>query len=267
VKNMPQQKTAKIYDLNGKAKIKITLPTVFKTPLRPDVIKRAVLAIQSTRRQPQGRDPMAGKRTSAESRGTGMAIARVPRIKGGSGRAAFAPGTVGGRQAHPPTAEKKIIKRIPKKEARFALLSAIAATASKDAVVQRGHQIEDVPQYPLIVTDEIETLTKTKDVEETLVRLGVLLDVYRVRDSRKIRAGKGKRRGRKMKQAVGPLIVIGQNKGLADAAKNIPGVDVVTVNNLNTEMLAPGTHPGRLTLWTNSAVEQLDRLYGKGENA
>ncbi len=76
---MPQQKTAEIFDLQGESTGKITLPTVFATPLRPDVIKRAVLAIQSSRIQPQGRDPMAGKRTTAESRGTGMAMARVPR--------------------------------------------------------------------------------------------------------------------------------------------------------------------------------------------
>jgi large subunit ribosomal protein L4e len=264
---MPASKTAKVFDLKAKPVGKTTLPAVFSTPLRPDVIKRAVLAIQSNKRQPQGRDPMAGKRTSAESRGTGMAISRVPRIKGGSGTAAFAPGTVGGRQAHPPTVEKKIVKHIPKKEARLALFSAIAATASKVTVTQRGHQIEDVPQIPLIVTDDIEELTKTKEVEETLLRLGIMLDIYRVRDSRKIRAGKGKHRGRKMKQAVGPLIVISENKGLADAANNIPGLDVITVNNLNTEMLAPGTHPGRLTLWTNSAVGRLDKLYGKGESA
>jgi large subunit ribosomal protein L4e len=264
---MPQQKTVSIYDLNGKAISKTKLPPVFKTPLRPDVIKRAVLSIQSRKRQPQGRDPMAGKRTSAESRGTGMGIARIPRIKGGSGRAALAPGTVGGRQAHPPTVEKKIVKYIPKKEARLALRSAIAATASKAIVIQRGHAVEDVPQIPLIVTDEIETLSKTKEVEETLLRLGLLLDVYRVRDSRNTRAGKGKRRGRRMKQAVGPLIVIGQNKGLAEAANNIPGLDVSIVNNLNAEMLAPGTHPGRLTLWTSSAVERLDKLYSEGEAA
>lgn len=264
---MPPKKTAKIYDLKGKPIGKTTLPTVFTTPLRPDVIKRAVLAIQSSRLQPQGRDPMAGKRTSAESRGTGLAMARIPRVKGGGGRAAFAPGTVGGRQAHPPTSEKKIVKRIPKKEAHLALLSAIAATASKDTVASRGHAIEDVPQIPLIVADSIEELTKTKEVEVVLMSLGILSDAYRVKASRKIRAGKGKRRGRKMKQAVGPLIVVVENKGLADAASNIPGVDIVTVNNLNTEMLAPGTHPGRLTLWTNGAIERLDKLYGEGANA
>jgi large subunit ribosomal protein L4e len=264
---MPAKKTVKIFDLQGKPIGKATLPDVFATPLRPDVIKRAVLAIQSSRLQPQGRDPMAGKRTSAESRGTGLGIARIPRVKGGEGRAAFAPGTVGGRQPHPPTSEKKILKRISKKEARLALLSAIAATASKETVTSRGHAIEDVPQIPLIITSSIEELTKTKEVEEALAHLGILSDIYRVRDSRKIRAGKGKRRGRKMKQAIGPLIVVAENKGIFDAASNLPGVDIATVNNLNAEMLAPGTHPGRLTLWTTGAIEQLDKIYGGGKDA
>jgi len=264
---MPAKKTVKIFDLQGKAVGKVALPDVFATPLRPDVIKRAVLAIQSSRLQPQGRDPMAGKRTSAESRGTGLGIARIPRVKGGGGRAAFAPSTVGGRQPHPPRSEKKIVKRIPKKEARFALLSAIAATGSKEAVGSRGHRIEDVPEIPLIVTDLIEELAKTGELEAVLTNLGVLSDLYRVKDSRKIRAGKGKRRGRKMKQAVGPLIVVAENRGIFDAASNLPGVDVAIVNNLNAEMLAPGTHAGRLTLWANGAIEQLDKLYGGGKGA
>ncbi|MGD6810013.1 MAG: 50S ribosomal protein L4 [Candidatus Bathyarchaeia archaeon] len=259
------EKTAEIFDLQGKATGKITLPSVFSTPVRPDVIKRAVLAIQSNRLQPQGRDPMAGKRTTAESRGTGMGIARVPRIKGGSGRASFAPSTVGGRQPHPPRAEKKIVKNIPKKEAKLALTSAIAATAQKEVVALRGHDVEKVVQIPLIVDDAIENLTRAKDVEAAFTSLGIHDDLARVRDSRSIRAGKGKRRGRKMKQAVGPLIVVCDGVNLVAAANNLPGVQVTTVSNLNTEMLAPGTHPGRLTVWTNGAIEQLNTLYG--ENA
>lgn len=263
---MPAKKTVKIFNLQGKKAGTTTLPAVFMTPLRPDIIKRAVLAIQSRGIQQQGRDPMAGKRTSAESRGTGLGIARIPRVKGGGGRAAFAPSTVGGRQPHPPRSEKKILKRIPKKEAEFALRSAIAATASKDVIASRGHQIEDIPETPLIVTDSIEELTKTSELEVVLTNLGFLSDLCRVKDSRKIRAGKGKRRGRKMKQAVGPLIVISENKGVFEAASNLPGVDVARVNDLNSEILAPGTHPGRLTLWTNGAIEQLNKLHG-GEEA
>ncbi len=259
-------KTAQIYNLEGKPTGKTNLPAVFDTPLRPDVIKRAVLSIQSHSIQRQGRDPMAGKRTSAESRGTGSGTARIPREKGAGG-AAFAPGTVGGRQAHPPRADTRIVKEIPKKEKHLALISAIAATASKETVALRGHEIESVPEIPLIVEDSIQELTKTKDVEEALTHLGLLTDVYRVRDSISIRAGKGKHRGRKMKHAVGPLIVISENKGVIEAASNLPGVDIVAVQNLNAEILAPGTHPGRLTLWTKSAIQQLGKLYGEGEEA
>jgi large subunit ribosomal protein L4e len=259
------EKIAEIFDLHGKAIGQIILPQVFYTSVRPDVIKRAVLAIQSNRLQPQGRDPMAGKRTTAESRGTGMGIARVPRIKGGSGRAAFAPSTVGGRQPHPPKAEKKIVKDIPRKEAKFALTSAIAATAQKDVVAKRGHIVEKVVQIPLIIDDAIENLTRAKEVETVFTSLGIDGDIARVRNSRTVRAGKGKIRGRKMKQAVGPLIVVCDGVNLIAAANNIPGVQVTTVLNLNTEMLAPGTHPGRLTVWTNGAIEQLKTLYG--ENA
>ena len=260
-------KTVKIFNLEGKPVGKTKLPPIFETPIRPDVIKRAVLAIQSNRRQPQGRDPMAGKRTTAESRGVGLGIARIPRIKGPVGRGALAPGTVGGRMAHPPTSEKKIVRRIPKKEKRLALFSAIAAAASKKIVASRGHSIEDVPQIPLVVTDDLEELKRTKEVEEALIRLGVLSDIYRVRESRKIRAGKGKLRGRKIKQAVGPLIVVAENRGILEAARNIPGVDVTNVKSLNVEMLAPGTHPGRLTIWTKKAIEKLNEFYGKGEMA
>jgi large subunit ribosomal protein L4e len=259
------KKAVKIFNLEGKATGKIELPPVFATPLRPDVIKRAVLAIQSNRIQPQGRDPMAGKRTSAESRGTGLAMARLPRRKGGTSRAAFAPGTVSGRQGHPPLSEKNIVKKIPKKEKRLALLSAIAATASKEVVASRGHRVEDVAGIPLVVTSDFESLTKTKEAEEALIHLGVLSEIFRAKESAKVRAGKGKSRGRKMKRAVGPLIVVAENKGIVEAARNVPGVDVATVADLNVEMLAPGTHPGRLTLWTSDAIGRLGELYGKGE--
>ncbi len=264
---MPAKKTAQVFNLEGKPEGKAILPSVFDTPLRPDVIKRAVLSIQSHKLQHQGRDPLAGKKTSAESRGTGSAIARVPREKGGGGTAAFAPGTVGGRQAHPPRVEARIVKDIPKKEKRLALLSAIAATASKETVASRGHEIEGIPEFPLIVTDALTQLNKTTEVEQALTNVGLLTDIYRVRESRSIRAGKGKQRGRRIKQAVGPLIVVAESKGIAKAAGNIPGVEIITVKNLNAEILAPGTHAGRLTVWTSGAIEQLEKLYGEGENA
>lgn len=253
--------SAKIFDLKGKATGKVRLPPIFKTATRPDIIKRAVVAIQSHRFQPQGRDLFAGKRTTAESRGVGLGIARVSRMKG-SQRAAFIPFAVGGRTTHPPRVEKKIRKKIPRKEMRLALRSAVAATASKETVTSRGHITDDVPDFPLVVVDDIQSLKKTREVEEAFIQLGVWPDIYRVRESRKVRAGKGKRRGRRMKQAVGPLLVVDENEGVVEAARNILGVDIVTVNSLNVELLAPGTHPGRLTLWTNSAFEKVDELFG-----
>ncbi len=256
------KRIAKIFNLEGKALGKISLPAVFKTPIRRDVIKRAVVALQSHRFQPQGRNPLAGKRRSVESMGAGHGIARVPRIKGMGQRAGYVVGTVGGREAHPPVAEKKIVKKIPKKEMKLALRSAVAATASKDIVASRGHITDYVPDFPLVVTDDIQKLKKTSEVEEALIKLGVWPDIYRVEESRKIRAGKGKMRGRRKKRAVGPLLVVAENRGITKAARNIPSMDVAKVNNLNVELLAPGTHPGRLTVWSKSAFEKLGELFG-----
>jgi len=252
--------TSKIFDLQGKTVGKVKVPTVFKTPLRPDVIKRGVITLQSHRYQPQGRDPLAGKRRSVESLGAGHGISRWPRLKGGQ-QAAFAVGVVGGRQAYPPVAQKKIAKRIPKKEMRLALRSALAATGSKELVAKRGHIVDMIKDFPLVVADDIQALKKTKEVEDAFLRLGLWPDVAKVKESLKERAGKGKTRGRRIKHAVGPLIVVAENSSIVKAASNLLGVDVSTVNNLNVELLAPGTHPGRLTAWSKSAFEKLEELH------
>ena len=255
--------TSKVFDLKGKAVGKVKLPSVFKTALRPDVVKRAVVALQSRRFQAQGRDPMAGKRTTAESRGVGLGIARVPRLKSGGGRAAFGVGMVGGHGAFPPRSEKKTVKGIPRKEMGLALRSAVAATGVKGVVAKRGHVVEDVRDFPLVVVDEVEGLKKTQEVREVLLSLGVWGDVFRVRESRHVRAGRGKGRGRRYKQAVGPLIVVGEDRGVVRAGRNLPGVDVVVVGGLNVELLAPGTHLGRLTVWSSSAIEKLNERFGE----
>jgi large subunit ribosomal protein L4e len=256
--------TTKIFDLEGKAVGKAKVPKIFKTPLRPDVIKRAVIAQQSGRFQPQGRDPLAGKRRSFESLGSGHGMARVPRLKASGQRAVFGVGIVGGRVTGAPVAEKRIVKKIPRKEKQLALRSAVAATGVKETVVSRGHMAEEVGDFPLVVVDEFQDLKKTSEVEKVFIKLGVFPDIYRVKESSKERAGKGKSRGRRIKHAVGPLLVISENKGIAQAARNLLGVDVTTVRNLNTELLAPGTHPGRLTVWTKSAFEKLDEIYSVG---
>jgi len=250
-----------VVDLENNVIDEVELPRVFQTPFRPDVIKRAVIAQQSHRFQPQGRDPMAGKRTTAESLGTGLGIARIPRVKG-TQRGAFAVGTVGGRRAFPPTSEKRIRKRINKKERWLAIKSAIAATALRDVVAARGHIIDAVSHLPIVVDDSIEELKKTREVRELFMKLGVWPDVERA-DRGKIRAGKGKMRGRKRKVGKGPLIVVMEDRGIGKASANLPGVEVVKVTDLNAEVLAPGAHPGRLVIWSRSAFEALDKVWGE----
>ena len=249
-----------VFNLKNEKIDEVEVPKVFETPVRHDVIKRAVLALQSTRVQPQGRDPLAGKRTTAESMGTGHGTARVPRLKSGR-RAAFGVSIVGGHQAFPPRSEKVIVKRINKKEKRFAIRSGIAATAVKELVEHRNHKIAEVKHLPIVIDDDVESLTKTKEVEELFQSLGIWADVERA-DRKKTRAGKGKMRGRRKKIGKGPLIVVSQDKGISKASRNLPGVDIADVHSLNADLLAPGAHPGRLVVWGRSAFEKLDEVWG-----
>lgn len=237
----------------------IELPKIFSTPLKKLVIKRAVIAQQSKNFQPQGRDPMAGKRNTALSRGTGHAQARLPRLKQ-SNRADFAVQAVGGHRAFPPLSEKNIIKVINKKEKRLAIRSGIAATANKEIVQARGHKLNESTILPLVIDDALENIQKSKEFKEFLEKLGLLNDVERA-DRKTIRAGKGKMRGRTRKIGKGPLIVVSDDNGISKAARNLPGVDIITLRNLNAELLAPGANPGRLVLWGKTAFTNLDNIW------
>jgi len=253
-----------VYDLEAKPIEEITLPSVFTTPFRPDIIRRAVISSITMRIQPYGVDKRAGKRTTAESWGPGYGVARVPRIKGrqypAASRAAFAPMTVGGRRAHPPVSNKKISEKINKKEKKLALLSAIAATAIPAIVKSRGHIIDQIPELPLVVLDDLQKLKETRETKEVFIKLGIWPDILRAKRKKRVRSGKGKMRGRKYKRAKGPLIVINEDEGIIKAARNHPGVDIVRVDLLNVELLAPGACPGRLTVWTKSAIQQLNKF-------
>ena len=184
----------------------------------------------------------------------------VPRIKTGA-RAAFVPQAIGGRKAHPVRAAKNHHEKINNKERRFAIRSAVAATVDEELVAGRGHRIENLEQVPVIVEDDLETVKKTSETREIFKALGVYDDIIKAKDSKKIRAGRGKTRGRKYKSGKGPLVVVSEDKGIGLGARNHAGVDVVCVDNLNAELLAPGTHAGRLTIYTKSAVEKLGGLF------
>lgn len=251
----------KVYDLNSSVIEEIDIPWLFYIPIRKDIIKRAYLSSLTARIQPQGRDILAGKRTTAESWGVGYGVARVPRVKGSgypeAGSAAFVTMAVGGRRAHAPTVEKIIHERINKKERIYAILSAISATAKIDFVRKRGHIVFSVPQLPLIVSDDFEKITKSKDLKEVAIKLGFWADIERVKDNIKIRAGKGKMRGRRYKMGKGPLIVVSAISPVLKAAMNFPGVDIVEASNLSVIYLSPGGVPGRLTILTKSALNIL----------
>jgi large subunit ribosomal protein L4e len=262
------EQIVKVYDMEGKEKGKTVLPRIFLSDPRPDIIRKVVVALQSHVLQPKGRDPMAGKRTSAESVGVGRGLARVPRVKGErhprAGSGAFAPSTVKGRVTHPPTVGKTLRKRINRKERLVALFSAIAATASRDLVQRRGHIVDEVESFPLVVSDEVQDLSRTSEVRNLLAKIGVMKDLERARNREKSLSGKSRMRGKAKRFGVGPLLVVGEDKGIGRAARNLVGVDVIEAKNLNVQLLAPGTDAGRLTVWSESALKIMDQFYSKG---
>lgn len=250
---------AKVIDLSGSEVGEMDLPSVFDEEFRPDLIKRAVLAAQANRLQPYGPSDLAGLKTSALSWGTGRGVSRVPRILNGR-RAARVPQAKGGRRAHPPKPQTDRTEKVNAKERRKAIRSAIAATANADLVRARGHLFSGEPI--VVAKDDLEGVVKTAEVRKFLAACGRWDDVMRAKDGRKVRAGRGKMRGRKYKQPKSLLIVAGRKGGLIKASRNLPGVDVITVERLNVELLAPGTHAGRLTVWTESSLKWLGETYG-----
>ncbi|MDR3102026.1 MAG: 50S ribosomal protein L4 [Methanocalculaceae archaeon] len=243
---------ANVKAINGSVLHEIELPAVFTEEYRPDLIKRAVLAYQSEQYQPYGASPYAGMRTSAEGWGSKRGESKIPRIKNGS-RGAKVPQTKGGHPAHAPKVEKILVEKINKKEKVKAIRSAIAATMNTGLVAARGHKFDG--DAAIVVENAFESLEKTAEVRKALIALGLGADLERAKNSRAIRAGRGKTRGRKYKQAKSVLIVTAARGFLAGA--NLAGVDVMQVTSLNANVLAPGTHAGRLTVWTEAAVRKL----------
>jgi len=246
------------------------VPKQFLEPVRSDLIKRAVLALQANNRQPYGAMPKAGMRHSAtlsrrrrKYRGSyGLGISRVQRkIMSRRGtrfnwEGAVIPGTKGGRKAHPPKTEKIWTLKINKKERKKAIRSALSATLEKTMVEKRGHSPPE--KYPFLVS-ELESIVKTVELIKILETLGFKKELERTYEAKE-RAGKGKRRGRRKSYKTGLLIVVSDDKvPVVKAADNIPGVEAVQVKSLNAELLAPGTHPGRITLFTDKAMELLDK--------
>lgn len=248
----------KIYSVDGKEKGKVILPPQFNEDIRPDLIRRGFLALQSAKKQPYGADPLAGtkqgnatpKRRRKFGTTYGFGISRIKR-KTLSARGtrfyrvgAFVSSARGGRRAYPPLAEKIIIERINKKEKRKAIRSAISSTK--------------FDTFPIIIEDNLEKINKTKEVLK-LLEIFKLDEKIEKSKNKKVRQGKGKVRGRKYKKKRSVLFIVSKPCEIYKSAKNVAGVDISSVKNLNLELLAPGGNPGRVTIWSKAAIDELSK--------
>ncbi|KAJ1550562.1 hypothetical protein HK096_006236, partial [Nowakowskiella sp. JEL0078] len=242
------------------------LPPVLTAPIRPDVVRFVHTNLAKNKRQPYSVNVDAGHQTSAESWGTGRAVARIPRVSGGgthrAGQAAFGNMCRGGRMFAPTKIWRKWHVKTNQNQKRYAVASALAASALPALVQARGHKIDGVNEIPLVVADDVESYTKTKNAVALLKGLGAYEDVQKVIDSKTMRAGIGKLRNRRFRQRRGPLVIYNKDDGIVKAFRNIPGVELVNVDALNLLLLAPGGHVGRFVIWTKNAFEKLDSLYG-----
>lgn len=256
----------KVLDTKNNEIKTVALPSQFQEPVRQDIVERAVLALQASRRQRYGSYSRAGVRHSAyiskrrhRYKSTyGIGRSRTPsKVLNRNGIRFFfvganVPQAVGGRRAHPPKSSKNWERKINRKERKKAVRSALAATVTSKSVSERGHKIPSA--YPFVLDSSFESIGKTKEFAQVLQTLGFDKELRRL-DSVSIRAGAGKKRGRPKQNRKSLLFVVSKDCPLLRAAKNIAGVDVVPVSRLNAELLAPGTKPGRATLFTESALE------------
>jgi large subunit ribosomal protein L4e len=255
-----------VFSAEGEAAGTAVLPAVFTAPIRSDVVQFVHTSMSKNKRQARAVYKMAGHETPAESWGTGRAVARIPRVPGGgtsrSGQAAFGNMCRGGRMFAPTKVWRRWHRRINKNQRRFAQVSALAASALPALVMARGHKVSQVAEVPCVVDDSIESLSKTRDAVTLLKKIGAYDDVEKAKNSKTLRAGKGKLRNRRHVMRRGPLVVYGKNDGIFKAFRNLPGVDVASVTALNLLDLAPGGHVGRFVVFSKSAFEQLDDVYG-----
>lgn len=159
---------------------------------------------------------------------------------------------------------RKWHKKVNIGQKRYAVASALAASAVPALVMARGHVVDEVPEVPLVVDTSIESTKKTSAAKDILTAIGALDDVEKASDSKKIRAGKGKMRNRRYTMRRGPLVIYAQNDGIELAFRNLPGVELCCVDRLNLLQLAPGGHMGRFCVWSQAALDSLDKIYGEG---
>jgi large subunit ribosomal protein L4e len=253
---------AHLLGLDGKPRASVNLPLAFSVPFRPDLIRRAVVAAQSHRRQPHATSPTAGARHSVEWSGKGKGVARTPRLMG-SMRGAQSPNTVGGRPVHGPNIDTIWAKKINTTERRLAFASALAATRQAKLATDRGHLLPHGAALPFVLEDPVEELREAKQARTLLEHLKLWPDVLRAQSHTHLHgSGRARRRGR-VRRTPRSLLVVTSLSGKAVGFRNPAGVDVVPVGRLSTEDLAPGGVAGRLTIFSKAAVESLRNRLGE----
>ncbi|KAH9970568.1 60S ribosomal protein L4/L1/L2 [Lactifluus volemus] len=257
---MASRPTVSVRSTSGEPTSSLPLPAVLTAPIRLDVVQQVHKSIAKNRRQAYAVSEKAGHQTSAESWGTGRAVARIPRVGGGgthrSGQAAFGNMCRGGRMFAPTKTWRRWHVKVNQNQRRFATVSALAASALPSLVLARGHRIEEIEEVPLVVGNAVESFKKTKEAVALLKSLRAYRDVVKVSNSRKLRAGKGKMRNRRHRQRRGPLVVYNGDGGI-----------LVNVRRLNLLQLAPGGHIGRFIIWTEGAFALLDEVFGTFDRA
>jgi large subunit ribosomal protein L4e len=255
-----------VFSLTGDKAGETTLPDVMTAPLRPDIVQFVHTNMAKNNRQAYAVSPWAGKQVTASSWGTGRAVARIPRVGGGgtsrSGQGAYGNMCRGGRMFAPTKTWRKWHRKINGTQRRYAVASALAASAVPALVMARGHKVDDVPEIPLVLDSSLESAKKTSAAKDILAAVGALADVEKAADSKKIRAGKGKARGRRYTLRRGPLVIYKNNDGVEQAFRNLPGVELCCVDRLNLLQLAPGGHMGRFCVWSQAALDALNEIYG-----
>eukprot|EP00933_Yihiella_yeosuensis_P035453 TRINITY_DN28_c0_g1_i5.p1 TRINITY_DN28_c0_g1~~TRINITY_DN28_c0_g1_i5.p1 ORF type:complete len:408 (+),score=136.53 TRINITY_DN28_c0_g1_i5:207-1430(+) len=249
----------------------LPMPAVLSSPLRPDLVREVHMNVSKNSRQAYAVKHKVGYETAAESWGTGRAVARIPRAPGGgthrAGQATFGNQARGGGMFNPTTVWRRWHRRVNVTQKRHAVATALAASSLPALVMARGHRIGEVSELPLVVSDGIESITKTKQAVEALKTLGCGADLQKVLDSKKIRAGQGKARNRRYRMRKGPLVVYNEDNGITRALRNIPGVEATQVDNLKLLQLAPGGSIGRFVIFTEGAFKKLSEIYGDGNTA
>jgi large subunit ribosomal protein L4e len=256
-----------VFSVTGEKSGETTLPAVMTAPLRPDIVQFVHTNMNKNKRQAYAVNVYAGKQAVATSWGTGRAVARIPRVGGSgtsrSGQGAFGNMCRGGRMFAPTKTWRKWHRKINITQKRYAVASALAASAVPALIMARGHVIDDVPEIPLVVETSVESTKKTSQAKDILVALGAGGDVEKAAESKQIRTGKGKMRNRRYTLRRGPLIIYATNDGVEQAFRNLPGVELCCVDRLNLLQLAPGGHMGRFCIWSQAAIDKLDQIYGE----